>query len=259
MREKLSFLIIGGYMKIAGKEVSKKLVIVVVVILLLAVIGSGGKNNSTGSSSKPDETPQAAATTNKTEDTSNTKKEKEPEKPKVNKKLLEGTVTNASGLANENYTDESWAAFQTALQIAQATVDDENATQDQVDSARTALTDAISALQEKPKNPEDYQVIAYEDLARDPDSYTGQDIKITGRVLQVLEGDSETTLRVATSGNYDDVVMVGFDPAILNGTRVLEDDNVTVCGTYIGIYKYQSAIGTTISVPGLYSELVTIN
>ena len=122
---------------------------------------------------------------------------------------------------------------------------------------------AVSHLVENNKKyylfTEDYQVIAYEDLARDPDSYTGQDIKITGRVLQVLEGDTETTLRVATSGNYDDVVMVGFDPTILNGTRVLEEDNVTVCGTYIGIYKYQSAIGTTISVPGLYGELVTIN
>lgn len=246
-------------MKIAGKEINNKLIIVVVVVLLLAAIGSGGKNNSASSSSKSNETPQAAATTSKSEDTSSTKKEKKPEKPTVDKKTLEGVVTNASSLPNENYTDESWAAFQTALQTAQATVDDENATQDQVDSARTALTDAISALQEKPKTPEDYQVIAYEDLAREPDSYTGQDIKITGRVLQVLEGDTETTLRVATSGNYDDVVMVGFDPTILNGTRVLEEDNVTVCGTYIGIYKYQSAIGTTISVPGLYGELVTIN
>ncbi len=168
-------------------------------------------------------------------------------------------MTNATGLTNEGYTDESWSAFQTALESAQATVLDETATQDQVDQARTALTDAISALEEKPKSPEDYQSIPYDDLARDPDSYTGHDIKITGKVLQVVEGDTETNLRVATDGNYDDVVMVGFDPAILDGKRVLEDDTVTVCGTYIGIYKYQSTLGATISVPGLYGELVTVN
>lgn len=244
-------------MKIAGKEIDNKLVIIVAVIIVIAIgAGAGGDTNSTQASS----TQTTSQSTSASKETEEGKKEKaEPATPKVDKKTLEGVVTNASNLTNEGYTDESWGAFQTALENAQSIVLDETATQEQVDSAKTALTDAISALQEKPKNPEDYQSIPYDDLARDPDAYKGQDIKITGNVLQVLEGNTETTLRVATDGKYDDVVMVGFDPAILNGKRVLEDDSVTVCGTYIGIYKYESTLGATISVPGLYGELVVVN
>lgn len=244
-------------MKIAGKEINNKIIIAVVVVLLIAAIGSGGKNGTTQTSRSTESNAAESASTSK--EAEEKKAEAEPATPKVDKKTLEGVVTNASGLTNEGYTDESWSAFQTALESAEATVLDETATQDQVDKARTALTDAISALEEKPKSPDDYQSIPYDDLARDPDSYSGQDIKITGKVLQVVEGDTETNLRVATDGNYDNVVMVGFDPAILDGKRVLEDDNVTVCGTYIGIYKYQSTLGATISVPGLYGELVAVN
>lgn len=59
--------------------------------------------------------------------------------------------------------------------------------------------------------------------------------------------------------NARDVVMVGYDPAIMDGKRVLENDNVTVCGTYIGIFQYESTIGATISVPAVYGDIVIVN
>ena len=45
----------------------------------------------------------------------------------------------------------------------------------------------------------------------------------------------------------------------LGGTRVLEDDTVTVYGTCVGQYSYQSTLGAKISLPGLYADQVEIN
>ena len=50
---------------------------------------------------------------------------------------------------NENYTDESWNAFQEALKAAKAVLDNENATQKQVDAAKAALETAVAGLTEK--------------------------------------------------------------------------------------------------------------
>lgn len=104
----------------------------------------------------------------------------------------------------------------------------------------------------------EYESIPYSELARNPDAYKGKKIEISGRVLQVSEGSSENQLRVATSGNYDDVVMVGYNPKLVS-SRVLEDDRVTVYGTYVGIYSYTSVMGATISVPGVSAKSIKVN
>ena len=61
------------------------------------------------------------------------------------------------------------------------------------------------------------QSISYDELARYPDKYSGQNIKIYGQVLQVMEGsDNSVELRVATQKSeygdsyYDDVVYVEY-------------------------------------------------
>ena len=77
-------------------------------------------------------------------------------------------------------------------------------------------------------NAADYNTgITYEQLARTPDDYKGKNITLTGEVIQVVEGDDETDLRVAVDGNYDNVIMVGYDPDIMNGSRILENDKIT--------------------------------
>ena len=95
-------------------------------------------------------------------------------------------------------------------------------------------------------------------MARDPDSYVGKKLMCTGNVLQVLEGDGETDVRLATDGEYDDVVFVGFDPNILD-VRVLEDDSITVYGTCLGLYSYTATLGQEISLPAIYADKVIIN
>lgn len=99
-------------------------------------------------------------------------------------------------------------------------------------------------------NAADYNTgITYEQLARTPDDYKGKNITLTGEVIQVVEGDDETDLRVAVDGNYDNVIMVGYDPDIMNGSRILENDKITFYAESLGTTTYKSTMGGKITVP----------
>ncbi len=230
----------------------KVIVTIVAVIVLFAMIGSCGGNSSNSKDSQ-----STAATTQETASTEN-KETQAPEEKKVDKSALEAVIGQYESTDASAYTAETYQAFADAMSQAQTVDANEGATQSEVDSARKNLLSAYGALKEAFK-PENYQSPAYIDVARNPDSFKGQKVAFTGKVLQVLEGTTETDLRIATDGGYDDVVFVGFDPSILGGIHVLEDDSVTVYGTCIGQYTYTSALGSSISLPGLYADQVVIN
>ena len=94
----------------------------------------------------------------------------------------------------------------------------------------------------------DYKSVSYDNLARTPDNYKYSKIKGTGEVIQVLESDGETQLRIAINGDYDKVVLVYYDSNIVS-SRVLEGDSVTYYGTSYGLYTYESTMGGEITVP----------
>jgi hypothetical protein len=102
-----------------------------------------------------------------------------------------------------------------------------------------------------------YKAAEYKAYARDPDKYKGDLIKITGTVIQVLEGDGTVDLRVAQNDDYDKVWYVEYFPEP-GDSRVLEDDTVTVYGYYFGILQYESTSGATISVPAIVANNVDI-
>lgn len=228
----------------------KKIIVGAAVFLLICSVVSGNSNSTSKTTSNTETTTSAAKAKKSTTS--------EPKKVKVDKSTLETYINQYAGTTGDNYTPESFQSFSDALSKAQSVDADENATQSEVDSAKSSLISAYGNLKEAFK-PENYATPAFTDVARNPDSYKGQKIAFTGKVLQVLEGSTETDLRIATDGGYDDVVFVGFDPSILGGTHVLEDDNVTVYGTCIGQYSYSSTLGAKISLPGLYAEQVVIN
>lgn len=245
--------------KTPKKSKWKTILIVIVVLLIIGALSNGNSGNSANSSSSSNSSP--AASSAKAESSSNDQQESEKTetaKVKVDKSNLVAGINQWQGLAVDDYTPETWQKFSTALDNAKKLNEDENATQNQVDDANRELVQAHGALKEAFK-PENYQQVAYIDVARNPDNYKNQKIVFSGKVLQVLEGTTETDLRIATDGGYGDVVFVGFDPSILNGTHVLEDDSVTVYGTCIGQYSYTSALGSKISLPGLYADNVVIN
>lgn len=100
--------------------------------------------------------------------------------------------------------------------------------------------------------------ITYDQLARTPDNYIGKKVKFSGKVVQVIDGDNETSLRIAIDGNYKNILFVAYKSNITS-TRILEDDYVTVSGKSSGIYKYKSTIGGQISIPSMLVDKIELN
>lgn len=87
-------------------------------------------------------------------------------------------------------------------------------------------------------------------MARTPGDFIGEKVKLTGNVIQVIEGDAETQIRFAVNGNYDTILLGGYDSSIVK-SRILEDNKITIYGVSIGLITYESTMGGEISIPGV--------
>ena len=109
----------------------------------------------------------------------------------VDKSALAAKVAELKDLANDGYTDESWDAFQKALEAAQAVLDNAEATQQDADGALKALTDAHAGLV-KPEAPQvDKSALAakVEELkGLASDGYTADSWKAFADALAVAQG-----------------------------------------------------------------------
>ena len=223
------------------KKKGKVIGIIVAVILIFGLIGScGSEDTESGTDSS------STTTTTETKKTT----------PSVDKSKLETEISEVEAIDGSQYTEDSYAALTAAIEAGKAVVANENATQTEVDNALDAINDANAAL-EAPFNPANYESVAYNDIARNPDSYIGKQVVFTGKVLQVMESSTEIDLRVATDGGYDDVVLAAYDPDLLD-FRVLEDDQIKFYGMCLGLYTYTSTMGAEISIPAVYCEQVEL-
>lgn len=99
--------------------------------------------------------------------------------------------------------------------------------------------------------------ITYDQLARTPDDFKGKKVKFTGKVVQVIEGSGSIQIRLAVNDNYDTILFGQYDSSIV-GSRVLEDDHITIYGTSAGTISYQSTMGGTITIPGVSIEKIDL-
>lgn len=108
------------------------------------------------------------------------------------------------------------------------------------------------------KSPQSYQTgITYDQLARTPDDYEGKKIQFSGEVVQVLEDDDETQIRLAVNGDYDSIIFIEVPEKVLKGSHILEDDQVTVSGLSAGTISYKSTMSGKITIPGMVATILT--
>lgn len=115
-----------------------------------------------------------------------------------------------------------------------------------------------SESQSEPFAPENYEEIAWKTLARDPDAYVGQKIKITAKVYQILEGGFLTEAGLRAYQDYDllehDTYLqeewyIPFDVSKYS-PKILNSDTVTFYGTFEGTKQMERALtGVKESVP----------
>lgn len=93
--------------------------------------------------------------------------------------------------------------------------------------------------------------ITYDQLARTPDKYIGKSVKFSGKVVQVIEAGTEVQMRLAVNNNYDTMLYCAVPKSEMNGSRILENDNITIYGMSNGIITYESTLGGKISIPSV--------
>ncbi|MBR6029609.1 MAG: hypothetical protein IKP40_11055 [Clostridia bacterium] len=107
------------------------------------------------------------------------------------------------------------------------------------------------------ENKSQYKSVTdYEDFERNPTRHTGDKIKFSGKVIQVVEGSGgSVTYRVAMDGSSSKVFVVNYErPA--KAERILVDDQVTVYGVNEKLMTYSSTYSKSVTVPCCTAELV---
>lgn len=124
------------------------------------------------------------------------------------------------------------------------------------EEAAKAQAEAEEKARQEAEAAKGYETgITYDQLARTPDDYIGQKVKFYGKVLQTMEGDSEIHIRLAVDDNYDTVLYGAYSSDLLS-SRILEDDYITIYGTSLGLYSYESTMGATITIPAVWIEKI---
>lgn len=99
--------------------------------------------------------------------------------------------------------------------------------------------------------------ISFAELEKNPDKYQGEHVKFTGEIVQILEENGETIIRLAVTKDefgwsYDDIIYVVYK----NETPFVEKNIVTVYGDVYGSYTYTSQIGAQISLPRINARYI---
>lgn len=164
------------------------------------------------------------------------------------------TVTTTSKSKEETKSSEELAASKASSEAAASKASEEKAKKEAETKASMEAAAAQKAKEEaEKKDPATYPTQTYDEMARNGDSYAGEKIQITGKVIQVQDSDDGgATLRVATSADgYDDVYLVQIMSSEWKGHRLLEDDQITIYGTVYGLYSYKTVMGNTQTVPAI--------
>ncbi len=107
----------------------------------------------------------------------------------VDTSALEEAIQAAEALKEDDYTEETWAALEEALENARDTLEDPTASQAEVDQAAKDLQDAIAALEDyvEPVDKTELEKAIDKAKAVDEDEYTADSYKAMEAALKIAE------------------------------------------------------------------------
>lgn len=168
-----------------------------------------------------------------------------------------GIVYSFVMASSHEYTDDEIATWKTIVDsISESNIAQQNR------PTPTPSPEPTPAPTPTPEpTPTPLPALDFDAVNRNPDKYKYQSFLISGHVLQIIEEYNEeekntyVSARVATSGNYDDVVYVVYirEPG---EDRILEGDNITFDGTAYGLYTYTSIDDFSITLPLFFLDRV---
>lgn len=116
--------------------------------------------------------------------------------------------------------------------------------------------------------------VSCDDLLRNPSTYSGKHVAFVGAVTQTITIEKSTVqsilesvgmaqtndteaVVVSPTSNSENRVILLYSPKSNDGTRLIEDDWVTVYGTFSGLREVTTIIGQTLSIPVITVKYVT--
>lgn len=99
--------------------------------------------------------------------------------------------------------------------------------------------------------------IRFAELNKNPEKHAETYVKYQGEILQIMEDESSSIIRLAVTKesygyNFNDVVYITY----AGTTEFVDEDIVTVYGTIMGSYTYESQAGYNISLPHIKAEII---
>ena len=64
---------------------------------------------------------------------------------------------------------------------------------------------------------------------------------------------------MAIDDNYDQVVLIEIDNKLLSNGNILEDDHITIKGTFVMEYTYQTVLGAEMTIPAIVVDEFNFN
>lgn len=165
-------------------------------------------------------------------------------------------VAHSSSESETNYGSSESETSEENTEVSESSVSNDfpTETQQNEDTVEETKESETETLQ-----PEDYATdITYEDVARNPDSYTEEPISMSGTIIQIMQGDVINQARVAINDDYNQIVLIEYYPGILE-QNLLEDDYITFYGTFFGPHTYETVLGAQETIPAFMAPHITLN
>lgn len=94
--------------------------------------------------------------------------------------------------------------------------------------------------------------IDYKMLTKNSDKYYGNRTVVSGKVVQIMADKDGGIIRLATDGEYDDIVAVIYS----GDNDVVEDDYITAYGYVAKDYSYTSQANYKITIPCIDAKYI---
>lgn len=98
--------------------------------------------------------------------------------------------------------------------------------------------------------------ITYEQVAHAPADFTGEKMQFSGKVVKIVPTDGDDKVRLAVNDNPNNLLIVDVDQDLLNGSNLLEGQQVTFSGVIEGIETYQTDQGDKVTAPSMDAKII---
>lgn len=98
--------------------------------------------------------------------------------------------------------------------------------------------------------------ITYEQVAHAPADFAGEKMQFSGKVVKIVPTDGDDKVRLAVNDNPNNLLIVDVDQDLLNGSNLLEGQQVTFSGVIEGIETYQTDQGDKVTAPSMDAKII---